>query len=101
MNTKPAKPSEKILALVEKELPSWFTRTQAVKLMHGLFSSSTLANYQSQRIGPPVHYMGRVACYDKESFLKWLKEYFSSMEVDVEGFSRRVRRVSKEEAADE
>ncbi len=84
--------SQEILTLLEKELPSWFTRQMAVEKLNGIFSHSTLTNYEYRKIGPPVHYMGGKACYVKETFLAWLKSYLGNMTVEYEGFSRRVRK---------
>lgn len=88
----PAPVSEEILELLEKELPSFFPRTRAVKALNGIFTYQTLSNYESRKIGPPVHYMGRVACYTKESFIEWLRNYFGGMSVNLDGFGRRLRR---------
>lgn len=86
-----------IIELLEKELPSWFTRKMAVEKLNGVFSYSTLTNYEYRKIGPPVHYMGANACYMKDTFIQWLKNYLGGMDVTFEGFSRRVRRNKKED----
>lgn len=88
--------SPEIIELLERELPSWFTRKTAVEKLNGVFSYSTLTNYEYRKIGPPIHYMGVNACYMKDTFIQWLKDYFGGMSVEFDGFSRRVRRNKKE-----
>ncbi len=98
-NNKQTVISLEIIELLEKELPSWFTRRMAVDKLNGIFSYSTLTNYEYRKVGPPVHYMGGRACYVKESFIDWLKTYLGGMHVEFDGFSRRIRRNKSTEVA--
>lgn len=93
--------SHDILQLLEDELPSWFTRKMAVEKLNGIFSNSTLTNYEYRKIGPPVHYMGRHACYMKESFMEWLRNHFDNLVVEQRGFRRYVRRRKKGEVVND
>lgn len=89
--------SLEIIEMLERELPNWFTRKMAVQKLNGLLSYSALANYEYRKIGPPIHYMGVNACYMKDTFIQWLKDYLGGMTVTYDGFSRRVRRNKKED----
>lgn len=89
--------SDEIIELIEKELPSWFTRRMAADKLNGLFSYGTLCNYGHRGFGPPVHYMGGKACYVKESFIQWLRDYYSGLAVDYDGFTRRLHNTKRKE----
>jgi hypothetical protein len=61
---------------LEKELPPVFTRNVAANLLGGLFSAHSLRNLDSKKKGPQVKIrFGRKVAYEKENFLKWLKNY--------------------------
>ena len=80
--------SEEILALMEQELPSYFTRGDIEELTHGLFKKTTMANFEAAKTGPKVHYLGRKACYIKSEFIQWLREYASTVGNAYENLSR-------------
>lgn len=71
--------SDEIINLMERELPSYFPRKEIDKLTHGLMKAVTLSNLEAAKIGPPVHYMGRKACYVRTEFIEWLKQYYGGM----------------------
>lgn len=83
--------SEAIMQILEKELPSFFSREVAAKHLNGIFTKETLSNFEQTKNGPPVHYMGRRVFYVKTEFMSWLYQYFGGMDVEYHGFGRRVR----------
>ena len=71
--------SEEILAVMEQELPTYFPRAELDKLTHGLLMGRTMHDLNSKGRGPKVHYMGRKACYMRNEFIDWLREYYGGM----------------------
>lgn len=62
--------------LIEKlreTLPLAFGRTEIERLLPGVISSKTLANYSSMGNGPNSYRLGRKVIYEKEDFLNWLE----------------------------
>ena len=80
--------SDEIIALMEQELPSYFPRNKIGDLTHGLIKAVTLANLETIKAGPPIHYMGRKACYVRSEFIEWLKQYYGGMYDTTENFAR-------------
>ena len=67
---------QSIIAALDKTLPAAFGRQAVDKLMPGVIASKTLANLQSQGIGPPCQKIGhKKSIYEKTSYLKWLEIY--------------------------
>ncbi len=60
-----------------KNLPPFFTRREIVKYLGGLFSAKTLSNIDSANNGAPKQLMGKKVVYEKDSFIQWLRNYFS------------------------
>lgn len=54
-------------------LPPFFKRTQVEALTGGILNAKTLANLDSQGLGPERFRVGRLVAYEKESFLLWLQ----------------------------
>lgn len=73
---------DKLAELMEQELPSYFPRSEADKFTHGLIKSATLANLEKAKCGPPIVYVGKKACYLKDEFVKWIREYYGNMTLD-------------------
>ena len=66
--------SSQFFDVIEKELPSVFTRQHAAKVLGGIVSPKTLANLDSLNQGPSVRVrVGSKVGYEKESFMRWLK----------------------------
>jgi hypothetical protein len=59
---------EKLLAA----LPPLFSRKTASEAIGGLISAGHLANLDSDGCGPPKTYMGRLAAYERDSFVEWV-----------------------------
>lgn len=84
--------SEELLDLIEKELPTYFTREEASAATRGLLSKQTLAHYEHIGIGPKTHYLGRRVYYIRSQFMEWMRNYYGGMNVVTKGFVRTVRR---------
>lgn len=84
--------SPAILKLYADALPDFFTRAQAAELSNGILSRDTLAYLEHSRSGPPIHYVGRKACYVKEEFIAWMENYYGGMHVKFTGFGRQLCR---------
>lgn len=69
-----------VIKKLENELPVIFGRKAVPDLIPGIFSPQTLSNLTSQKKGPPTIKVGRKACYERESFCKWLETRVSGTE---------------------
>lgn len=59
---------------LRKELPPTFARAEIGKLFGGIIAAGSVANEDSRGTGPKgLFYVGRRACYERESFLTWLE----------------------------
>jgi hypothetical protein len=54
------------------KLPVFIARDHVEKLLGGVISSKTLANYDSEGKGPKRMRMGRKVVYKTENLLEWL-----------------------------
>jgi len=54
------------------KLPPFISRDHVEKLLGGIISSKTLANYDSEGTGPKRMRMGRKVVYLTEDLLEWL-----------------------------
>lgn len=63
---------------IEKSLPAVFTRRKASEALGGLIAPKTFANLDSSGQGPDKIYMGKKVGYERESFMKWLKNHIKS-----------------------
>lgn len=67
--------SNQFFNAIEKALPPVFSRRTASQAIGGLMSSKTLSNLDALRQGPPARVrMGNRVGYERESFMKWLRE---------------------------
>ena len=62
------------------ELPPVFPRKTASKMLGGAIASGTLANLDCQGVGPGGVLMGKIICYERESFLAWLEKRMAKAE---------------------
>jgi hypothetical protein len=61
---------------LERVLPPIFCREEAARLLGGLFTANSLRNLDCENKGPQVKLkVGKKICYERESFLRWLKNY--------------------------
>jgi hypothetical protein len=61
---------------LEKNMPEIFSRQEASKLIGNILSSDTLRNLDSKKLGPKMtKQIGKKVCYEKRSFIEWLKNY--------------------------
>ncbi len=63
---------------IERSLPAVFTRRKASEAIGGLIAPKTFANLDAKGQGPFKLYIGSKVGYEKESFLKWLKQHIRS-----------------------
>ncbi len=61
---------------IEQRLPPVFTRQVASKVMGGLISAKTLSNLDAKGQGPPKTKLGTKVGYEREDFMRWLKQRF-------------------------
>ena len=66
--------SNDLIEQLRADLPIVFARKEIERLLPGVISSKTLANYSSQGIGPPSYRHGRTVIYEREAFLNWLSK---------------------------
>jgi hypothetical protein len=60
---------------IEAALPPVFTRQTASHVMGGLISAKTLSNLDALGQGPPVKAkIGHKVAYERESFMRWLRQ---------------------------
>jgi len=62
------------LKTLEKELPAIIARREISKLLGGIISSQTLANYDCQGKGPKSLKIGKHVTYRREDLLEWLSD---------------------------
>jgi hypothetical protein len=61
---------------LERVMPPVFTRQEASRFLGGLFTPESLRNLDCSLKGPQVkHRIGKKICYEKDSFLSWLRNY--------------------------
>jgi len=65
---------QKMIEGLRKELPAMFTRKVASQKTGGYLAPGTLANMDSRGEGPGGVLMGKIICYERESFLAWLEK---------------------------
>lgn len=65
---------QRVVESLRQSLPVAWPRTHTPRLTGGLYSAQTLANFDSQKKGPPHTKMGKRVIYERESFLQWLEE---------------------------
>jgi len=64
-----------LFSQLKEELPVAFGRTAVDQLLPGIISSKTLANLDSQGLGPKNRYtQGRKVFYRREEFIEFLME---------------------------
>lgn len=64
-----------LFSQLKEELPVAFGRTAVEQLLPGIISSKTLANLDSQGLGPKNRYtQGRKVFYRREEFIEFLME---------------------------
>lgn len=54
-----------------RELPPFFTRRVAEKVLGGALKASTLANLDSQGLGPGGVNTGKTVLYERDGFVDW------------------------------
>jgi hypothetical protein len=60
-------------------MPSIFSRQAASQLIGNIISSGTFRNLDSKKQGPSKKIIiGKKVCYEKKSFIDWLKNYNSN-----------------------
>jgi len=64
-----------IIEKLRKELPVCFARKEVPKLLGGIIAVGTLANLDSQQLGPPFHRARGKVVYERDTFLDWLSAY--------------------------
>ena len=69
-----------IISSLASGLPDVFGRSEVAKLMPGIIATGTLANLESQKKGPPCYKSRNKVIYTKDTFLVWLKDWFSEGE---------------------
>ncbi len=63
---------------IEKSLPPVFTRRKASEAIGGLIAPRTFANLDAKGVGPMKIHLGSKVGYEKESFMRWLKQHIKS-----------------------
>jgi len=64
-----------IIQKLRKELPVCFVRKEVPRLLGGIIAVGTLANLDSQKLGPPFHRVRGKVLYERDTFLDWLSIY--------------------------
>lgn len=68
--------SEVIFDKLLEILPPIFTREEAAKHLGGILTAKSLNNIDFLKQGPSVRCrIGKKIAYERENFVKWLKEY--------------------------
>jgi hypothetical protein len=64
---------------LDEAMPAVFSRQEASRLIGNIISSGTLRNLDSKKQGPANQTtIGKKVCYEKKSFIDWLKNYKSN-----------------------
>ncbi|MDR1085554.1 MAG: hypothetical protein LBP22_12045 [Deltaproteobacteria bacterium] len=61
---------------LERQMPLVFSRQEASRLIGNIISPNSLRNLDSKHQGPQNKtVIGKKVCYEKKSFISWLKNY--------------------------
>lgn len=75
---------EILLQILETAYPPVIVRSEIDRLKPQFVSSGSMANEDSAGTGPEgMFYIGRKACYTRESYCKWLVARFRPKETSV------------------
>ena len=66
---------ESFFRTLERNLPGVFSREEASRQMGGILRAKTLSNLDAAGRGPSRIRIGKKVCYERRSFLQWLKAY--------------------------
>lgn len=70
---------------LRRNLPPVFCRTELAKLTGGLCNGGTIANLQSQGVGPKGFFHGKKAAFERDTFLAWLAPRLSDSNAEALG----------------